>query len=192
MSKFDWIDFSYSWNQEWKSKPVLKEFHSSTTNEISKYLRGRKFQFPKIFLWMRSDGISSFSFTNDVFHVERNFDFEAYEKSTECDKLSIFSKWVLEALFDSGVGLIKFSEIDNIAQHLVDKKYIYVRTDNIKLNGKKRNNRCQVTFIHSPYSVTSKIVCRCADFDFSLPDGLFRRDELDYAGSVINIETEVD
>jgi hypothetical protein len=185
MRKFDWIDFDYSWNAEWNEKILFREFHNSTSSAISSYLRNRPFSFKKIFVWMRNDDKLIITSTDFVFHIEAPFCFDKYREASEIGKLELFSVWLSMTIFESSSLL--FSDRDEVQSFLNDLKmsnYTYVRSEVIKFIGINGINKCVVRYIHDPYKVICRLESACGKINLSFPEGVFRRDEMDYGKAI--------
>lgn len=144
MKTFDWIDFDYSWKQSWDKKIVLKEFHSSTTSLLSKYLRRRSFEFRKIFLWMRTRPGFDVSSNGSVFYIESGFNFDRYDGGLANERLSMFSRWVLQTIASSAPELVKTSEVEALLDRLTAEDYTCVREDAIQMIPGNRGSKCKV------------------------------------------------
>jgi hypothetical protein len=189
VTKFDWIDFGYSWKDKWPEKPVDKEFHSSTSSLLSKKLRGREFERRKIFLWMRRDDAFETAETDGVSHVEAKFPFQTYVGSGKVERLKLFCSWMTSSISRAFPKLLSAGEREEIEKWIEKEGYTYTRIENvpIKTGGV---GRCKVVFEHSPDRVEAQLTCPDSTETFDLPKNLYRRDELDYAKSVISCSIE--
>ncbi|WP_310476062.1 hypothetical protein [Sandarakinorhabdus sp.] len=183
MQRFDWIDFGYSWNEEWPDKTVDLDLHRSTASLLSQMLRKRPFEKRKIFLWMtRSDAQAQAS--DGVFHISVPFDFNAYRRAKDARKLALFSEFLLNAIATAAPTLVAPSEIAPLTEKLSANNYTYRREDVVPVKGLDGIESCKARFVHSPQCVRCDLSFNRGSVAISLPEGAFRRDEYDYGRSV--------